>query len=69
MLIEKKINDHLSGTEKVELFMHTSVCSACRKYEKQSKFIHDALNHDTSNRPGDTPADLEEKIIKRLDKS
>lgn len=42
-LIEKKFNFELSFTEKLKLKMHTSMCNACKLYEKQSEIIEDGI--------------------------
>lgn len=44
-LIEKKVSFSLSPIEKMQLFLHTSMCHACRTYEKQSKFLDKCLCH------------------------
>lgn len=38
-LMAKKEEGKLSLTEKMKLSMHTSVCSFCRKFEKQTMWI------------------------------
>lgn len=43
-LIEKREILPLSTTEKVQLKLHTSMCNACKAYEKQSKTIDEALS-------------------------
>ncbi len=35
-LIEKKLHFKLSPIEKLQLMIHTSMCDACRKHQKQS---------------------------------
>ena len=35
-LIEKKLHFPLSPIQKMQLFMHTSMCDTCKKYQKQS---------------------------------
>lgn len=42
-LIEKKLLFKLSLQEKLRLNIHTSMCSACKLYEKQSAIIDQAL--------------------------
>jgi len=74
-LIEKKLHFSLGPIEKVQLFMHTSMCEACRSYQKQSKDMDSLLNdHIHSNT--DTPdsnhealsGDFKDQIIKKLEK-
>lgn len=43
-LIEKREIAMLSAKEKVQLKLHTSMCDACRSYEKQSKTVNKALS-------------------------
>lgn len=42
-LIEKKSVVKLSLKETLQLSLHTSMCSACSRYEKQSKIIDSLL--------------------------
>ncbi len=42
-LVEKKLDNKLNIIEKIQLYLHTRMCDACRLYEKQSKFIDEAL--------------------------
>jgi len=42
-LIEKKLHIQLSFKEKLRLKMHKSMCNACRRYDKQSKIMDEAL--------------------------
>lgn len=42
-LIEKKLSGILSFKERRQLFIHTLMCDACRKYEKQSAFLDTLL--------------------------
>lgn len=48
-LIEKKIFFGLSKKEKVQLFMHTSVCEYCARYQKQSKELDSLLKAHLNN--------------------
>lgn len=48
-LIEKKFNFELSLTEKLKLKMHTSMCNACKLYEKQSEIIEDGIARHLKN--------------------
>lgn len=49
-LIEKKSVVALSFKEKMQLYMHKSMCDACTAYEKQSKKIDELLHQYTSFR-------------------
>lgn len=43
-LVEKQSMDGLSANENFRLAMHTAMCSACRRYQKQSLFLNKALS-------------------------
>jgi hypothetical protein len=62
-LIEKKFNFELSFTEKLKLKMHTSMCNACKLYEKQSDIIEKGIAHHTKEHA--EPVDVEE-LKKRI---
>jgi predicted anti-sigma-YlaC factor YlaD len=47
-LIEKKLNSKLSTKEKIQLSLHTSMCDACRAWEKQSTDLDHTLNEHIS---------------------
>jgi len=74
-LIEKKITFSLNPMEKTQLFLHTSMCNACRSYEKQSKFLDRALykylgtteDHPDHIHPIKSSDDFKEKIISDLE--
>ena len=42
-LVEKKSMGSLSFVENIQLSMHSSVCGACKQYQKQSALIDEAL--------------------------
>jgi hypothetical protein len=66
-LIEKKFHFELSVKEKLQLKIHTMMCEACSKYEKQSIFLEKAIafikNEEASTKDID---DLKQKINNRL---
>lgn len=73
-LIEKKLFVGLRSHEKVQLYLHTSMCDACKKYSHQSKELDIILkNHvdnfiPESNNSGSQKNDkLKKVIIKSLD--
>ena len=74
-LIEKKASFSLNPIENMQLFLHTSMCSACRSYEKQSRFLDKCLCHlfdpteDQSENIPPTKAsdDFKNKIISYLE--
>lgn len=43
-LVEKRIDLGLTRMEQLKLIFHTSMCSGCRNYVKQSALIHELLN-------------------------
>ena len=59
-LIEKKLNFSLGTKEKVQLFIHTKVCDACKNYEKQSADMDSLL--DEHLKPGTDSQKLPKKI-------
>ena len=65
-LIEKKIDKQISLVERFELFFHTSVCNACRTYEKQSKLIQKAIDHRHKPPQKPAPDHLKEKLKEQL---
>lgn len=70
-LIEKKNFLGLTGYEKMKLFFHKSMCSACAAYEKQSRLL-DKILREKSDADAHKEADKEEnaelkaRIISRL---
>ncbi len=42
-LIEKGFHFELSKKEKMQLTVHTMMCDACKRYEKQSVFIEKGI--------------------------
>lgn len=48
-LIEKKSGDKLSCGENFQLKMHTTVCSACKQYQRQSVLLNDAIKKHVSD--------------------
>ena len=44
-LIEKKFHIKLSFTERLQLRMHTMMCDKCARYEKQSEFLENGIQH------------------------
>lgn len=45
VLIEKKLSFSLGTIEKMQLVIHTSMCSACKKYEQESRGLDAVLNN------------------------
>ncbi len=68
-LIEKSNNAPLSLMEKAQLNMHLSMCSGCRNYRKQNRFLERLLRRHTTTTlaPKQNTAELEEKIIMNLE--
>lgn len=44
-LIEKNAFDGLSTTENIRLSMHTTMCYACKQYQKQSILLNKAISN------------------------
>lgn len=64
-LIEKKFHFKLSFTEKLQLKVHKSMCSACRLYEEHSEIIEQGIARHF-NKNGE-PIDVE-KLKHRISK-
>ena len=69
-LVEKNAVVGLSWNENIQLKMHTSMCSACKKYESQSKIIDKFLDQINSKNPvkKELPKEVKEKIISEIEK-
>ncbi|MBA2331009.1 MAG: hypothetical protein H0V91_15485 [Flavisolibacter sp.] len=67
-LIEKSNDAPLSILEKAQLNMHLTMCSGCRNYLKQNRFLERLLmrHAKTTLGPVQNTTRLEEKIIKDL---
>ncbi|MFA6456065.1 MAG: hypothetical protein WCW40_04520 [Bacteroidota bacterium] len=62
-LIEKNSIAGLSLTEKLQLRMHTAMCSACTNYQKQSLYIDTLLKRSSiPEMPAAPPADTSDRI-------
>jgi nitrogenase subunit NifH len=70
-LIEKKQRGELTSGEKMKLYFHTMLCSACSRYAKQSRFLEQIFknrNEAATNAEVEEQAKaLEKKILLRLD--
>ena len=42
--LKKKMHFQLNLVERLQLFMHTSMCDACKAYEKQNKDLDSMLD-------------------------
>lgn len=42
-LVEKKMYFRLTAKEKIQLFLHTGMCKACKHYKKQSEWINQVM--------------------------
>jgi hypothetical protein len=70
-LIEKRELSSLSFIERIQLKLHTSMCEACRIYEKQSKIIDEALSQwikAAAEKKEFLSKEVKEKIISELKK-
>jgi hypothetical protein len=75
-LIEKKLHFPLNPVEKTQLFLHTSMCDACKSYQKQSKELDGLLDkhfHTNPDQPDTTShtlsSEIKAKIISDLEKN
>jgi len=55
-MMEKKNIVGLSPIEKVQLFLHTTMCDACKTYQKQSRILDAVLQK--RDQPDSVPRDL-----------
>ena len=67
-LIEKRIHFSLNRIESVQLFVHTSMCDACKSYQKQSADLDNILNtHSQKNvSPTSSKVSLSEDVKARI---
>jgi len=75
-LFEKKQETGLSRVQNMQLHLHTSMCSACTTYQKQSKQLEKTLTHfiKEDKRSADSlslsaSGEVKGKIIKGLSES
>lgn len=68
-LTEKRIHFGLTLSESLQWWMHTAMCSACRRYSKQSAFVEKAMEKaitDNSSIPLVSHTDAQILIMKIL---
>ena len=69
-LIEKKLHFRLSKIERLQLFLHKSMCDACTAYETQSKLLDKMLKQNsdiTEQHPSEKASeDFKKNLIGRL---
>lgn len=70
-LIEKQWVVRLSMQENIQLKIHTTMCSACKEYQKQSEIIERVLErmNTKANFTTTLAPEIKEKIIKELEKN
>ncbi len=68
-LIEKSNDVPLDLIEKAQLNMHLSMCSGCRNYRKQNRFLERLLKRHahTTLIPTKDTGELEKKIIRNIE--
>lgn len=68
-LIEERLVTKLSSIEKVQLKMHTAVCSQCSTYEKQSDIIEKRIAeiHQPNNELLKLSSEKKEQILNQLE--
>jgi hypothetical protein len=71
LLVEKREVKPLSFFEKIQLTMHTSMCDACRAYEKQSQTINKAISQwfDATKNKEPLSYKVKERIIEEIKSS
>ncbi len=69
-LIEKRLVIKLSTVEKIQLKMHTAVCSKCSTYESQSDIIENCIAkiHQPNNKPMKLSSERKNQILKQLER-
>lgn len=69
-LIEKRLVTKLSSVEKIQLKMHTAVCSQCSTYENQSDIIEKSIAqiHESTKETIKLSSERKEQILKELEK-
>jgi len=69
-LIEKRLVTKLTTVEKIQLKMHTAVCSNCSTYESQSNIIENCIAkiHQPDNKPMKLSSKRKEQILKQFEK-
>lgn len=69
-LIEKRLVVKLTVVEKIQLKMHTAVCSNCSTYESQSDIIENCIAkiHQPDNKPMKLSSKRKEQILKQFEK-
>ena len=65
-LMEQKQLMQLTFVQKMQLQMHTAVCSGCRNYQKQTALINELLNKTFNSILQADTTPLEEKIISNI---
>jgi hypothetical protein len=72
-LMEKKLHARLRVGEKFQLFLHSSMCDACRTYEKQGHLMdsvlkkRSALSDQSTTDSKTLPEGVKLKILRELD--
>jgi hypothetical protein len=74
-LIDKKIHSGINREEKVKLYFHTMMCSACNNYEKQSYRIDLAMKDlhskqiNLSPDLSEPPDGITDRVLKKLEEN
>jgi anti-sigma factor ChrR (cupin superfamily) len=74
-LIDRRAHVKLHPVEKIQLFVHTRMCDACRNYIKQSRIIDSIFTHQAerqNNLPGHQATlspEIKSRIIKKLEEN
>ena len=73
-LVEKKLHFGLSSKEKFQLFLHLSMCDACKAYQKQTILLDKLLTKQSDSQNVKStiekplPEEVKSKIINELEK-
>ncbi|MCB0770172.1 MAG: hypothetical protein KDC00_07180 [Flavobacteriales bacterium] len=65
-MIDRRGVAGLNGVQRVQLWVHLSICQGCKSFEHQSDAIDRILEHERDVDPGPRTAHLEERIIDAL---
>ena len=66
-MIEKRKLFGLSTSEEMRLTIHTSMCKACRSFEKQSDIMDKSIqDYAIDNKKSELSSDIKNQIINKL---
>lgn len=74
-LTDRKAHVDLRPVEKIQLFVHTRMCNACRNYMTQSRIIDSIFSHQAEQQntlrgnQATLSPEIKSRIIKKLEES